>query len=141
MLGRIVKLSAIPANTDAGLLVLRILVLLSLFIKHGWEKVFTFSNVVSRVPDILHIGVAPTIFLAALGDVLCAFLIIFGLATRWACAWSFAVIFVAWSVRDHFFYLGRGGDHGELMVLYMAALIAIFITGPGRYSIDALIED
>jgi putative oxidoreductase len=141
MLGRIVKLSSIPVNPDAGLLVLRVLVFLILFVKHGWEKVFTFSAVVARVPDFLHIGVAPMIFLAAISDVLCAFLLVFGLATRWACAWSFVVLFVAWSLRDHFSFLGRGGDHGELTVLYLAVLIAVFITGPGRYSIDACIKD
>ena len=141
MLAGKVKLNFIPLNNDLGLLVLRVLICLNLFLKHGWEKIFSFSNVVSRVPDILHIGVAPTIALAAVSDVACAFLIIFGLATRLSCVYSFVVIFVAWSVRDHFSYFGRGGDHGELIALYLSALIAIFITGPGRFSIDALLKD
>jgi len=140
MFVHLLKLSFIPTKIDLGLLLLRVLVFLSLFIKHGWEKIFSFSTVAHRLPDLLHIGVVPTVVLAAVGDVLCAFLIVFGLATRWACFYSFGVIFVAWSLRDNFMYLGRGGDHGELMVLYMAALIAVFITGPGRFSLDALIK-
>lgn len=141
MLGRLVKLNSIPVKSDVGLLVLRVLVCLSLFVKHGWEKIFSFSDVVARVPDILHIGVAPTIVLAAVGDVFCAFLIIIGLATRWACAWAFIVIFTAWSLRDHFSYLGHGGDHGEVIALYLICLLSIFITGPGRFSIDSLLKD
>jgi putative oxidoreductase len=140
MFARLFKLSFIPTKNDLGLLVLRALVFLSLFIKHGWEKIFSFDSVAHRLPDLLHIGIVPTVVLAAVGDVLCAFLIMFGLATRWACIYSFAVIFVAWSLRDNFMYLGRGGDHGELMILYMAALIGVFITGPGRYSMDSLID-
>jgi uncharacterized membrane protein YphA (DoxX/SURF4 family) len=32
-------------------------------------------------------------------------------------------------------------DHGELSVLYLFALVTIFISGPGRYSVDALLKD
>jgi putative oxidoreductase len=138
---QIVELSAIPTKNDLGLFVLRVLIGLNLFLKHGWEKIVSFNNVVARVPDILHIGVGPTIFLAAVSDAGCAVLIILGLATRWASAYSFIVISVAWIARDHLIYFGHNADHGELIALYLSALIAIFITGPGGYSIDARLKD
>jgi len=141
MFSRTLKLSSIPLNNDLGLLLLRVLVCLNLFIKHGWEKLFDFNGVVALVPDILHIGVPLTIALALIGDSICSVLIMLGLATRWACMYSFAVIFVAMIWKNHFLYLGHNGDHVELMLLYLSALLAIFIMGPGRYSLDVRFKD
>jgi putative oxidoreductase len=141
MLRRIANLDFLPSSLDAGVLFLRVSICLNLFIKHGYEKIFTFSQMAPTFSDPLHIGSTPSLICAMLSDSICSLLILFGLATRWACVWSFAVIFVAWSIRFHFMYFGRmKADHGELSVLYLVALIAIFIAGPGRYSIDAQIK-
>ena len=45
-------------------------------------------------------------------------------------------IFVAWSMVHHFLFFGRGADHGEAIVLYLGAYLALAMAGPGRYSID-----
>jgi len=142
MLSRILKLSFLPASMDAGILFLRIAVGLSLFIKHGYEKVFTFSTMAPAFSDPMHIGPTHSLILAMISDGICSLLVVLGLGTRPAALYSFTVIFVAWSMRYHFLYLGHlVADHGELIALYLAALATIVITGPGRYSIDALIRD
>ena len=47
---------------------------------------------------------------------------------------------VAWSMVHHFaFFTGPEADHGELCFLYIAVFLGLFLTGAGRYSIDALI--
>jgi putative oxidoreductase len=138
---RLLKLRFVPSSTDLALLVLRVCAGVSLFLRHGWEKATGFDGVVARVPDILHIGVVPMIFLAAIGDVLCSLLVAVGLATRWAAAYSFAVIFVAWSMREHFNYFEHGRQQGEMMVLYLIAMLTIFLAGPGRFSLDALFKE
>ena len=138
MFRHIIKFDFLPFNTDVGMLTLRMIVGLSLFIKHGWEKIFTFSSMVPTFSDPLHLGHTTSLIFALISDGICSLLIVFGFATRWACMYCFCTIFVAWSLRHHFMFLGAHGtgDHGELIVLYLAALIAIFIVGPGRYSID-----
>jgi putative oxidoreductase len=141
MLSRILKLSFLPASMDAGILFLRITVGLSLFIKHGYEKVFSFSTMAPVFNDPIHIGTRNSLILAMISDGICSLLVVLGLGTRPAAIYSFIVIFVAWSMRYHFLYIGHlVADHGELMVLYLAALAAIAITGPGRYSIDARLK-
>jgi putative oxidoreductase len=61
-----------------------------------------------------------------------------GLGTRWAALFSFCNIFVAWAFVHHFVFLGKvpGSDHGELMVLYLGALLTLLIAGPGAPSVD-----
>lgn len=136
---RILGLSFIPSSTDAGLLVLRVAACLSLFLKHGAEKLFTFSQMAAHFPDPLHIGSTPSLLFAMLGDGICSLLIVAGFATRWAALLSFINIFAAWSLVHHFVFFGQQGGHGELIVLYLASLLAIFIAGPGLFSVDALI--
>jgi len=63
-----------------------------------------------------------------------------GLATRLAALYEFGVLFVAWAFVHHFLFSGHGADHGELMWLYLSALIALFIPGPGRFSLDHLLS-
>jgi len=54
----------------------------------------------------------------------------------WAALWIVANIFVAWSSVHHFQFFGRGGDHGEAIVLYLGGFLAIAILGAGRFSLD-----
>lgn len=141
-LNGIIRLSFVPRSVDGGLLALRVLAGLTLFIKHGYDKIFHFQQMAPTFSDPAHLGPAVSLVLAMVSDGICSLLIIFGVATRWACAYSFCIIFAAWALRYHFLFLGRlVGDHGELMVLFLASLVAIFIAGPGRYSVDALLKD
>ena len=135
---KFITLGFLPSCTDSGLLILRLSVCLSLFLKHGTEKLFGFSHMSAHFPSLLHLGIFGLVF-ATLGDGVCTLFIVLGLATRWASLICFVNIFAAWALVHHFLFFGRGADHGELIVLYLAAFLAIFIAGPGRYSLDALL--
>jgi putative oxidoreductase len=76
-------------------------------------------------------------------DGICSLLIIFGVGTRWLSLYCFVNIFVAWSLIHHFVFLGKipGADHGELIALYLSAFVALMVAGPGRYSVDAMVEN
>src|SRR5579875_3544766 len=119
MLKRVIACDFVPEGHDAGLLVLRVIAGGSLLLKHGLEKVEHF---------------------AMIGDFVCSILIILGLGTRWAAAWSFLNILAAWAFVHHFLFFGRGSDHGELIVLYLAAMLVLVLAGPGRYSVDAALK-
>jgi putative oxidoreductase len=131
-------LGFLPSSTDCGLLVLRVAVCLSLFLKHGTEKLFGFWQMSAHFPNLLHLGIFGLVF-ATLSDGICSLLILAGLVTRWASLVCFVNIFAAWALVHHFLFFGRGSDHGELVVLYLAAFLTIFIAGPGRFSLDALL--
>ncbi|MGC9197666.1 MAG: DoxX family protein [Acidobacteriaceae bacterium] len=131
------RMRFLPQSTDAGLLALRLIAGLSLFLKHGTEKLFGFSAMNAHFPGSNIHGISLLLLLATLSDGICSLLMMVGFATRWAALVSFINIFGAWSVIHHFAFFGRSGDHGELIVLYLAAFIALLISGPGRYSVDA----
>ena len=140
MFQRVLKLDFILSNKDAGLLVLRVAMCTSLFLKHGSEKIFSFSQMAGHFPDPLHIGSSTGLVFAMVGDSICSLLIIAGLATRWASLIAFANIFIAWALVHHFLFFGHDADHGEVIVLYLAGLLSLFVAGAGRYSVDSLLN-
>jgi putative oxidoreductase len=89
-------------------------------------------------PDPIHIGATSSFLFAFLSDSICSVLIIFGLATRWAALIAAINVFVAWTFIRYFQFFGQGSDHRELIVLYLAILLALIFTGPGKYSLDNL---
>ena len=127
-------------HESAGLLALRVLAIGPLLMKHGFEKVFHFATMSQHFPDPVHIGPVPSLVIAMLADFVCSILIILGLATRWAALFSFFNILVAWAFVHHFAFFARPtGDHGELIVVYLAVMVTLFLTGPGHYSLDYML--
>lgn len=135
MLRQLLPLEGVSVSQDAGLLALRLIVPGSLFLKHGLEKLFTFSAMSTHFPNPLHIGVLPSLIFAMIADGICMPLLMLGLATRWAALWAFINLMVAWAFVQHFQFFGRG--NGELMVVYLGTMVTLFLAGPGKYSIDA----
>ena len=129
----------LPTAPRFALTVLRITTGVALFLHHGWDKRPThWAAYIAHFPSLFHLGPALTFLIAFFSDFVCALLLVFGFATRWAAAFCFCNIFVAWTFVHHFAFLGHGpaAAHGELIVLYLAALLAVFLSGPGFLSID-----
>lgn len=140
MLRRLLRMEVLPVNRDAGLLVLRLAGIGSLLLKHGLEKIFTFSAMAAHFPDPLHIGPVPTLIFATLSDAVCSVFMIAGLATRWAAVISIVNHFVAFGLVHKFQFLGRVVGPGELLVLYLAIEITLLLSGAGRYSVDGWLK-
>lgn len=140
MFPRILLMKDLPLQRDCGLLALRLFTALPLFLKHGTEKLFRFQHMAAHFPDPLHIGAVPSLAFAMLSDGICTLLLMLGLATRWAALIIFVNVGVAWAFVHHFVLFGPQGDHGELIVLYLGATAALFLSGAGKYSIDAALD-
>jgi putative oxidoreductase len=122
-------------TTDRGLLLLRVGAGLSLFIKHGVEKLTGYSRMVQHFPDPVHIGAHAGLAFALLSDGICTLLIAAGLFTRPASAVVLINLLTAFFFVHHAAYLTN--PHVELILIYMIAIAAILIMGPGKLSIDA----
>ena len=130
----------IPARADLGLLLLRVSIGITLFLRHGWEKrPGQWQHFVTNFPDPVGIGPYASFVIAFAGDFVCALLLIVGFGTRWVALFCLANIFVAWAFVHQFKFLGKdpGSDHGELIVLYLSALLTIVIVDGGKASFDA----
>jgi len=132
----------VPERTQAGLAVLRMWTGATLFLRHGWEKQPAhWALFMAHFPNPVGIGAHASFLIAFLADFVCGILLIVGLGTRWAALFCLCNIFVAWAFVHHFAFLGRGpwSDHGELIVLYLGALLTLLIAGPGTVSIDRML--
>jgi putative oxidoreductase len=132
----------VPERTQAGLALLRVWTGATLFLGHGWEKQPAhWAQFMAHFPDPVGIGSHPSFLIAFFADFVCGILLVIGLGTRWAALFCTCNIFVAWAFVHHFAFLGKGpqSGHGELMVLYLGALLTILIAGPGAASIDHLL--
>ncbi len=129
----------LPSSPRLSLTVLRVVTGATLFLRHGWEKRPTHWAVfMAHFPSILHLPGPVCFLIAFFSDFVCSLLLVIGLGTRWAAAYCFCNIFVAWAFVHHFAFFGHSpmAGHGELIVLYLGAMAAIFLGGPGYFSID-----
>jgi putative oxidoreductase len=120
-------------GTSFGLLVLRVAGL-SLFLKHGWEKLSGYSTMVQHFPDPIHIGAHASLAYAMFSDGICSVLIILGLATRLAAAVILINVLTAFVFVHHAAYFSN--SHLELLALYIIIFATLLFTGAGRFSID-----
>ena len=133
-----------PKREDLGLLVMRLIVSISIFIKHGYEKLFGYSAMYAWLARSHHyiafLGVGPSLLYATLADGILTVLLALGLATRWSAFFSIINLIGAW-ISIGLPYMGHtSGTDGELILIYIAAMIVLLFLGGGRYSIDALLE-
>ena len=132
------------SNPDVGILVLRVIVFGTLFMKHGTPKLFDFNTELhwegAAYPNVFGLGSVGTLLIATFADGICSLLVVLGLATRWAALFAGSSLAVGWGMVHHFAFVGIEGRIAETISLYMVACLAIFLLGPGRYSLDAMIE-
>jgi putative oxidoreductase len=127
----------IPSSKDSALLVMRIGFGLSLFLKHGLEKLTGYSQMVTHFPDPIGIGPHAGLAFALLSDGICSVLVILGLGTRWAALVVTINVSVAFALVHHMAFFTV--PHVEIVFAYIVAFLAILIAGPGRYSLDYLL--
>lgn len=122
---------------DWGSLFLRVTFPLTMLIAHGWGKMMMlFADGPIQFADPIGLGDTVTLLLAVVGEVVCPFLMIIGLRTRWAAVPAIGTMAVA-------AFLIHGSDpfqKKELAFMYLFAFIAIFLVGSGKFSVDKMLS-
>ena len=128
-------------QTSLGLLLYRLVFGGFMLIGHGWGKLTNFSELSTKFPDPLGMGSAASLASAVTSEVVFALMIVLGLATRAAAIPLIFTMIVAGFVvhaDGPFFLPGQGAKEPALM--YLAAYALLLFTGPGKFSLDAIIS-
>ena len=125
---------ACSKSASAFLLVLR-LFFGGMLMWHGIVKIADFSSLTASFPDPLGFGSRVSLVLAIFAEVICAAGVMAGAFYRLALipiVFSLCVILFA-------VHAGAGFPAVELPVIYLVMFVLLFISGPGRYSLDSIV--
>ncbi len=103
--------------------------------RHGWPKLLNFSERADKFADPFGIGSSISLGLTVFAELFCGVLLVFGLVTRLATV----PLIICMSVIVFMIHRGDPLGEREMPILFLAAFVAILITGPGKYSIDGAI--
>lgn len=106
-----------------------------LFLIHGLDKMMNFDQLSQTYPSVLGFGSYMTLMVSIFCEFCCSFFLITGLLVR------ITVIPMIISMAIAFFDIHDAIlPEGELSLIYLCLFLLLYITGPGRYSIDYLID-
>ena len=106
-----------------------------LFFMHGLDKMTNFSVLSDNYPSVLGLGSYTTLMVTIFCEFACSMFLMVGLMTR------IVLIPMALAMAVAFFDIHDGMmPEGELSLIFMIVFIILFMTGPGKYSIDWLID-
>ena len=132
---RIFNTSSNQTVVNAALLILRIGIA-CFMLTHGWPKLMKLlAGGEIQFLDPFGLGATASFVLAIFAEVLCSFLLLFGLATRWATIPLIITMLVAIFVA----HAADGFQKQELPGHYVLVYLFIFLVGPGKYSLDYFI--
>ena len=123
-------------SIDLGLLILRITFGGLMFINHGLGKIEKLQQHPVKFMDFMGIGQDASLWLVVFAEAVCTLLLVLGFATRLALIPLIITMLVATFKAN----AGQPFSEIELPLLYLLPFIALLFTGPGKYSIDRLIE-
>ncbi len=106
-----------------------------LFFTHGLDKLMNFNSLVDTYPNILGFGSYMTLMVTVFTEFCCSLFLIAGLLQRIMTIPMFLSMAVAFfDVHDAML------PEGELALIYFIMFLGLFLVGPGRYSVDYLID-
>ncbi|GAB4255189.1 MAG: DoxX family protein [Saprospiraceae bacterium] len=120
-------------QSDLALLLLRVTFGGLMFINHGMGKAAkVLAGELTKFGDPIGLGPEISLILAAFAEAVCAILLVVGLFTRWAAI----PLIITMAVAVFVVHIDDPFKKMEMGLLYLTVYLAIFMTGPGRFSID-----
>ncbi len=105
-------------------------------VAHGWGKFAGFADISTKFPDPMGVGMEVSLALAVFSELICGILIAIGLTTRLVTIPLIITMLVA-------VFVIHGVDpfaKQELAYMYLMAYTAILFLGPGKFSLDAILN-
>lgn len=132
---RLFSIKSSPLLQHLALLWMRIGLGVLMIPTYGYGKLVNFEAKKDQFYDFLGIGGPASMALAIFAEFFCSILLILGLFTRLACIALIITMVVIVSVHDWDLF-----NKHELAPTFLVGYVAIFLMGPGKYSLDALMQ-
>ena len=106
-----------------------------MFLTHGYDKLMSHATMADLFANPIGLGSTISFWMVVFAELVCSLALIFGILQR------VALIPMMISMSVAFFMVHSGAPFAvkELSFIYLMAFVLLFITGPGRYSFDAVI--
>jgi putative oxidoreductase len=102
---------------------------------HGLDKLVNFNTLVQSYPSEFGFGSYMTLMLSIFTEFCCSLFLITGLLVRLMTIPMIVAMGVAFfDVHDAMM------PEGELALIYLIVFVLLFMAGPGRFSVDYLID-
>lgn len=125
-----------PRSTKASLFLLIMRVFFGLLLmNHGIQKWGNYHELSATFPDPLGLGSPLSLGLAVFGELVCSMAFIIGLFYR------LAMLPMIFTMAMAFFII-HGSDAfavKELALIYLVVFVLMYISGPGKFSVDYLL--
>ena len=106
-----------------------------MFFAHGLDKLTNFNELSQTFPNVLGFGSYFSLMVSIFCEFCCSLFFITGLMVR------ITIIPMIISMAVAFFDVHDGlFPQGELALIYLVMFVILYITGPGRFSVDFLID-
>ncbi|MCF2506880.1 DoxX family protein [Dyadobacter sp. CY107] len=132
MLKKFLKPMKLPAPADWGVLILRVGFSL-LMLTHGYAKLQNLLAGDHSFADPIGIGEELSLYLTIFAEFGCSILLILGLFSRAVLIpliFTMAVVLLVIHAEDPF-------DKKEHALSFLIVYVTLFLTGPGRFSVDS----
>ena len=106
-----------------------------MFLTHGYDKLMAHSSMSYLFADPVGLGSTVSFWMVVFAELVCSLALIFGILQRVA----LIPMIIAMAVAFFMVHSGAPFAAKELSFIYMIIFVLLFITGPGKYSFDAVI--
>jgi putative oxidoreductase len=107
-----------------------------LMVHHGYDKLVHFNQYSAKFMHFLGMNSSFSLALVIFSEFFCSIFVMLGLFTRFACIFLMISTFVAVSEAHGYDILGKGEHASLFFIIYFT----ILIIGPGRISVDGMIN-
>lgn len=128
-------LSTKPLQSDLALLILRVGAGVFLF-THGLFKIQNFAMMSPHWPDPFGVGSTFSLVLTITAEAFCSVLVAAGAYTRLALIPQLILM----SIISFHIHAGEPFGKRELPLFYLVVFVTLFLTGPGKYSLDGALK-
>ncbi len=126
----------ISSSTKSMLILFARIIFGFLFLSHGISKLHLYSEMPETFPNPIGLGSALSLWLVLFAEILCSLGFILGALFR------LSLIPMIFTMCIALFVIHAGDPLAtkELSLMYLTIFVLLYITGPGRYSIDGILK-